>query len=152
MTGNKLKIITSSPLITQSLAGELAEQVAKGELPRTILLQGDLGAGKTTFTKGFLKYFGVRPSAASPTFVIMKRYGTKKNKTKVHNVYHIDAYRLKSKEDLALIGFAEAQKDAHGTTLIEWPEKIKGARFVRPLSIRFAYGEEEYERIIKISS
>ena len=147
--------------MTQKMAQEIADQIAKSSLPRTILLQGDLGAGKTTFSKGFLKYFGIKPSAASPTFVIMKRYTTRlrqgsggqvKNKAKVQNIYHIDAYRLKSKEDLALIGFADAQKDTHGITIIEWPEKITGARFVRPLSIRFAYGEKESERILEICS
>ena len=134
--------------MTQKMAQEIAQQIVKNSLPCTLLLWGDLGAGKTTFTKGFLKYFGIKPSAASPTFVIMKRYGAKKNKTKVHNIYHIDAYRLKSKKDLTLIGFTDAQKDAHGITLIEWPEKITEARFVRPLSIRFVYGEDQTEREI----
>lgn len=75
-----------------------------------ILLEGDLGAGKTTFTKYLLKYLGVDEDITSPTFSIMNEY-----KGKNFNIYHIDMYRI-DKFDLSdIIG--------KGLIIIEWPKE-----------------------------
>lgn len=78
-----------------------------------ILLEGDLGAGKTTFTKFLLKYLGVKEDVTSPTFGIMNEY-----EGRDFNIYHIDMYRI-DKFDLSdIIG--------KGLIIIEWPkEKIE---------------------------
>lgn len=81
-----------------------------------ILLTGDLGAGKTTFTQGLAKGIGIEDKVVSPTFNILKCYFNKKI-----NLYHIDAYRLKdNKNDIGLDEFIEGD----GVCVIEWPVYI----------------------------
>jgi len=73
------------------LAKDFAKTLAGGEV---VLLGGDLGAGKTTFTKAVLKNLGVKGEITSPTFTIMKEYNSKKFK-----IYHFDMYRLSSGQE-----------------------------------------------------
>lgn len=106
---------------------ELPELKAKAErlataitAPHAILLRGDLGAGKTTFTQFFLKSILVdkNQSVSSPTFTIINTYKTIKGK-----VWHADLYRLKSEAELFELGLIEF---AHmGITLIEWSDIIE---------------------------
>jgi tRNA threonylcarbamoyladenosine biosynthesis protein TsaE len=150
---NKFSKLTCSSGETKALGLELAEKISK-QIPkigaRAVILKGDLGTGKTTFVLGFLKYFGISPHAASPTFVIMKKYEPKTKKPTVKNIYHLDAYRLRSKEDLNALGFDEILKDPRNIILIEWPERIKGARFKNKITISFSYAKKENERMMRL--
>lgn len=111
-----------------------------------LFLKGDLGSGKTRFAVGVLKYFGIKPLAASPTFVIQKRYLAKKNNKNVKEIFHIDAYRLKNKKDLKAIDFNKT-KDKSGTIIImEWPEKVKGIK--SDIVINFLHTDSENQRVI----
>lgn len=87
-----------------------------------VLLGGDLGAGKTTFTKMILKYLGVKDDVTSPTFTIMKEYKGKKFK-----VYHFDMYRLSSGEEAREFGLEDYlySKDKSAIVFVEWAENIK---------------------------
>ena len=162
-----IKILSFSSKITKQIGTSVAQQIMQRESlhkgPRFILLEGDLGAGKTTFTMGFLEYFGIKPKAASPTFTIMKRYDTRgrgkgergeKKEKDVHNlvsdIWHMDAYRLRSKRDLEALGFDEIKKRPHTVVLIEWPGNIKGMKFPNAVRVKFEYGESENERSIEI--
>lgn len=103
-----------------------------------ICLSGDLGAGKTTFTQGLLKGLKIKGPYTSPTFAILKQYNVSSRKynakeqksiihpTKyiIHNVYHIDAYRISSK-DLLELGFKDFAGKENTVTIIEWPEKVE---------------------------
>ena len=90
--------------------------------PGIIALEGELGAGKTTFVQAFVKALGVRAKVKSPTFNIIKKYKVpKKNKF----VYHIDCYRLKDHKEAIPLGIKEIFKEKDATVLIEWPERIK---------------------------
>ena len=91
-----------------------------------VTLSGELGAGKTAFTKSVAKTLGVEETVNSPTFVLEKIY-TLFEKNHFKNLIHIDAYRLESGSDLAPLGFDEAMKDAQNLILLEWPEKVAGA-------------------------
>lgn len=155
----KIKVESDSPQLTRMIAGEFASKISKvkTDFARVITLKGDLGSGKTTFVLGFLNYFGIKPHAASPTFVIMKRYAfhrqTTNNKrltteTKNGAIYHLDAYRLHSKKDLDILGFSEVLKNPKNIVLIEWPEMIKGMNFTGATKINFSYGKKENERTI----
>ena len=88
-----LTVISESDKETKILglafARELLKTSFKTEAP-AVALKGELGSGKTTFVLGFLKYFGIKPHAASPTFVIMKKYSSKKRS---RDIYHLHAYR-----------------------------------------------------------
>ncbi len=88
-----------------------------------VALSGELGAGKTTFTQHLAKEFGVKRKIISPTFVLIRRYQL--NKGKYKQLYHLDAYRLKSGEDLLKLGWKEIISNPEHLVLIEWPENVK---------------------------
>ncbi len=89
-----------------------------------ILLNGELGTGKTTFVKKFVETFSPNTTASSPTFTIMQRY-----ETSVGPVYHFDLYRIETLEELEMTGFFE-YLDYSGTIFIEWAEKFDIGRFL----------------------
>ena len=86
--------------------------------PAVILLKGDLGAGKTTFTKAFLSHLGVKDEISSPTYSLINEYELKGQK-----VFHLDLYRLNGLEEAISIGVEDCL-DAGSYCFIEWPELI----------------------------
>lgn len=86
-------------------------------------LYGDLGSGKTTFTKFIATHLGVEETVTSPTFVIEKIY--KLDNQKFKNLIHIDAYRLESGRELESLGWKEISSNPENLILIEWPERVK---------------------------
>jgi tRNA threonylcarbamoyladenosine biosynthesis protein TsaE len=101
----------------EQLASELAEELKDKSL--TIGLTGNLGSGKTTFTKAFARALGIK-KITSPTFVIMHEHPSKHT-----TLYHLDLYRLTKASELTQLGLADIrkQKDAH-ILIIEWIEKF----------------------------
>ncbi|MGM0843265.1 MAG: tRNA (adenosine(37)-N6)-threonylcarbamoyltransferase complex ATPase subunit type 1 TsaE [Bacillota bacterium] len=110
---NQFEIITTSPEET----GQFAEKLAAHLKPGAVLtLEGDLGAGKTTFTKGLAKGLGVTKTVNSPTFTIIKEYRGRLP------LYHMDVYRLDdSFEDLGFDEYFEGE----GVTVVEWAHLIQ---------------------------
>lgn len=108
-----MEFISHSPEETEQFAYELA---AKVSAPQVICLTGDLGAGKTAFTRGFSRYFGIEKGVSSPTFIIMHRY------TGTEVINHYDLYRLNDYDELLDIGFEEQIEN--GISLIEWPDSF----------------------------
>lgn len=84
-----------------------------------ICLEGDLGAGKTTLTQSIAKGLDVKDYVTSPTFTIIKEYVGRLN------LYHMDAYRLDSEDDMYDLGYDE-YINSDGVCIIEWASKIKG--------------------------
>jgi tRNA threonylcarbamoyladenosine biosynthesis protein TsaE len=108
----------------------LAEDIVSSIVPREdrafiIGLSGDLGAGKTAFTKEIAGSLGVREEVTSPTFVIEKRYAT--DSKKFSSLVHIDAYRLKDETELMKIRFGETMSVPDRLIVIEWPELVQKA-------------------------
>ena len=105
----------------------LDEKKHKGQAS-VLVLTGDLGAGKTTFTKLLGRELGVEEEIASPTFVIMKRYrldtDTQTTASFVQFV-HIDAYRVEDIDEMRPLRFAEVLQESDTLICIEWGEKIK---------------------------
>ena len=97
-----------------------AEQFAEGLVPgNIILLEGDLGAGKTCFVKGVARHFGIPDSEVqSPTFSLIHEY------TGSVPIYHLDCYRLRSSDEALQAGVGEYLR-GEGICLIEWPETIR---------------------------
>lgn len=87
-----------------------------------VLLSGELGAGKTAFTKAVAGALGVPDTVTSPTFVLEKIYALSSGPFK--RLVHIDAYRLEKGEDLTPLGFDEIMRDPGNLIFLEWPEKV----------------------------
>lgn len=138
------KIITNNEQETFDFAMEYAKNMKGGEI---IGLSGDLGSGKTIFSKGLATALGVRKNVNSPTFVIMKIYKTEEN-IKIKNFCHIDAYRVGS-QDLESIGAFDYIGDKNTISVIEWIENvnIKNLKFIK-IKISLI---NKYKREIKIN-
>ncbi len=86
---------------------------------RTIVFQGDLGAGKTTLIKAIVKELGYEDYVSSPTFSLLNEYQTKGGES----IYHMDLYRLKSENEAYDLGLEEILEN-ESWKFIEWPDKI----------------------------
>ncbi len=151
-----MKKITHSEIETYDLAHDFAKKLKGGEV---LLLIGDLGAGKTAFTKGLAAGLGISNIITSPTFVLMKIYEAQKHestKTRKHKntkaqkhlgLAHIDAYRLKSGAELAAIGAADYFGDPGFVTVIEWAERIRDIWPEKNIQINFSIGKGDKREI-----
>lgn len=153
----KKEFITKSTLQTKKLGMEIAETFKGGEI---ICLSGDLGAGKTTFTQGLLKGLGIKGPYTSPTFAIIKHYQLTTNNSQQKksftgpssvvssklSVYHIDAYRINSK-DLIELGFKDFAGKPNTITIIEWPEKVKSLIPTEAVWIDFEWQNDKERKI-----
>jgi len=90
-----------------------------------LCLYGDLGAGKTTLTKGIAQFFGIKQRIKSPTFTLFNVYSIQIKEKRIKFV-HIDAYRLKNEEELLDVGIDDYLGDPETICVIEWAEKIEG--------------------------
>ena len=103
-----------------------------------VTFSGDLGAGKTTFVKGIAHALGIEEHITSPTFVILKIYDL--HGQKFERLIHMDAYRLKGRQHLKVLGWDELVKDPGNLILVEWPEKIGEAipEGAKRISLRYS--------------
>ncbi|OGZ03304.1 MAG: tRNA (adenosine(37)-N6)-threonylcarbamoyltransferase complex ATPase subunit type 1 TsaE [Candidatus Liptonbacteria bacterium RIFOXYD1_FULL_36_11] len=147
------KIIIKNEEEMMMVAEEAAKILVKKEEKRKgalmITLEGELGAGKTTFARGFLKALGVKRKITSPTFVLIKKYSLLK-KTGFLKAYHADAYRLKD-GDLEILGWREILENPENVVLVEWPERVREARTTGAVKIKFKHLKEGREVEIKNS-
>lgn len=115
------KNITYSPLETMELAMNLAQTLVGGEV---LALHGDLGGGKTTFTKGLAEALKVVETVTSPTFVMLKNYPAKLSQNQKIELVHIDAYRSDTIEDIKSVGIEDYLNRKDVVMVVEWAEKI----------------------------
>lgn len=107
---------------TEKLAKEISKYPLKG---KCLLLNGNLGAGKTTFTKFLLKNLGVKSIVSSPTFTILNEYEAQ------YPIYHFDMYRITDPSELYELGFEDyltnpnSQLVKNGLKIVEWGENVK---------------------------
>ena len=106
-----------------ALGEKIAAELKGGDV---ILLYGELGAGKTTLTKGIALGLGIERNIVSPTFTLMQIYKMKNEKIKMKNFVHIDTYRLENEKQLIEIGAEDYIGDPETVCVIEWPEKVGG--------------------------
>lgn len=110
-----MKLQINSDLKMQQLGQTIGPLLAENSL---ILLKGDLGAGKTTFTKGLAKSLGVKQPVKSPTFTIVREY-----QGSTMPVFHMDMYRLEDGDTSSID--LDDYLSRNGVTLIEWPDFVK---------------------------
>ncbi|MGB9622060.1 MAG: tRNA (adenosine(37)-N6)-threonylcarbamoyltransferase complex ATPase subunit type 1 TsaE [Brevinematia bacterium] len=134
----KFNYISSSPDETKQIGFELANKVTKGDI---IILHGDLGSGKTTFVKGFCKFFLIEEEeVTSPSFTLMNIYeGTEK-------IYHFDFYRISDIDNIDSEIFLEYIEDNKAIKLIEW-NKIEIPSTLRVIRVEIDYISEDKRKI-----
>ena len=117
---------------TAALAGRFAAALPSDTAGWTILLEGELGAGKSTFARALLKSLGHEGSVPSPTYTLVEPYTVSGRE-----VYHIDLYRISSEEELYFLGWSDIDD---GLRLVEWPDRAPGLAVSADIRIRLAYG------------
>lgn len=122
-----MEFVTKSENETRELAKKIAEKLCAGDV---ILYSGEMGAGKTAFTKGLAEYFGTEEEVTSPTFALVHEYPGRVP------IFHFDLYRISGFDDLYAIGFFD-YLDRGGILAVEWSENIPGL-------------EDEFESVVKI--
>ena len=113
-----MEYITNSPAETEAVAEKLAQRLMPGTV---IAYRGDLGAGKTAFTRGLARGLGCRDMVTSPTYTIVNEYLSGRMP-----LFHFDMYRLGSAEDLWDIGW-EDYMERGGICAVEWSENVEDA-------------------------
>jgi tRNA threonylcarbamoyladenosine biosynthesis protein TsaE len=131
---------STSPEATRALGRNLSQRLAAGDV---VLLQGDLGAGKTEFAKGIAEGFKVTERVTSPTFALLNIYQG------ILPIYHFDLYRLNRAEELYSTGFDEFL-EAPGLTLVEWPDIFSAEMPEQYVRVKITNGVQLTERIIEI--
>ncbi len=122
-----MEFITNSERETRDAAFEVAKRLKVGDV---ILYEGEMGAGKTAFTKGLAEYFGTDEEVTSPTFALVHEYPGRVP------IFHFDLYRISGYDDLYAVGFFD-YLDRGGIIAAEWSENVPGL-------------ENELENVVKI--
>ena len=130
--------IKSIAALLQFAEKYLSELVPEDGGATVLGLSGDLGSGKTAFTKALAKVLGIEQEVLSPTFVLAKYYPIKKHPP-FSKLIHIDLYRIDNPEEVSALRFDEMLLDRHNLVIVEWPEQA--GKFFPPsapvLSFRF---------------
>jgi len=112
--GNPVRIRVPTAADMERAGGCAADGIEAGQL---IFLEGELGAGKTTWVRGLLRGLGHRGAVKSPTYTLVESYSLGRC-----NVYHFDLYRLGDPDELENLAFRD-YLDGRGVCLVEWPER-----------------------------
>lgn len=136
----KEEFLTNSPEETEGLGRHVGTLLEQGTF---LALRGELGGGKTCFTRGVVE--AVAPESinlvASPTFAIMNHYPGRLP------VYHFDFYRMRDEDDIAELGFVE-YLHGEGVCIVEWSERLKNLLPADHLRITFHHAGDEQRRIV----
>ena len=132
-----MEFITNSPQQTEALGSALGEKLQAGTV---LAYTGDLGAGKTAFTRGLAKGLGAKDMVTSPTYTIVNEYLSGRLP-----LFHFDMYRLASADDLWDIGW-EDYLERGGICAVEWSENVTEA-LENPIFIRLEKVDENTRRI-----
>ncbi len=135
-----MKFISKGEAETERFAEELAKKYQDSP---TFLLFGNLGAGKTAFTRGLARGYGSSVRVSSPTFTLVHEYSGDKK------VYHFDLYRIESEEELFDIGFEEYFSE-NTVRVIEWPDAFLDLMPEDAVRIHITYGEDDNTRVIEV--
>jgi tRNA threonylcarbamoyladenosine biosynthesis protein TsaE len=137
-----MKIISRSPDQTRRLGGRLGGALQIGDV---ICLQGDLGAGKTTFVQGIAQGWGSLDSVSSPTFILVNVY----RRADGAHLFHMDAYRLDSTLEAEQLDLDSML--AQGALIIEWPGRMNEIIPAERLWVQFEHAGET-ERVLKFNA
>lgn len=149
----KSQVLSRSEENTQNVAKELFQKYESylGKRPLVFALDGNLGVGKTQFTKGLAQAMGITETVVSPTFNLVLEY---QSLTINHqSLTHIDAWRLQNPEELETLGFLQMIEDKNMVIAIEWADRVsdiirKYKEYAVVIWVKIEFGKEENERLI----
>ena len=130
-----MEFITNNEKETLDVAYNLAKEIKEN---RVICLNGELGAGKTVFVRGFCSFFGIN-EISSPTFTLVNEYNGDRT------VYHFDVYRLSDEDEFYAIGGEEYFEN--GICIVEWSDIIKEAIPSNAIDVRIEKIDENSRKI-----
>ena len=136
-----MELLSHSPEDTEDIGARLAEQLEPGAV---VAFTGDLGAGKTAFTRGLARGLGIPDRITSPTFTIVNEYEGGRLP-----LFHFDLYRLGSSDELFDIGW-EDYLSRGGVCAVEWSENVADALEEDAIRVDLRRGESDGQRIITI--
>ena len=137
-----MKVLSHGPEQTAAVAGALASVLIAGDV---VALDGDLGAGKTTFVRSAAQALGVTEPVTSPTFTIVHEYAAPTS------VVHVDAYRLDSANAFEAVG-SDDFLGVDTIAFVEWASQVADALPADRLEITLTWGEQADDRIISITA
>ena len=138
-----MELLSHSPEETEDIGARLAEQLGPGAV---VAFTGDLGAGKTAFTRGLARGLGYRGRVTSPTFTIVNEYEGGRLP-----LFHFDLYRLSCADELFDIGW-EDYLARGGVCAVEWSEHAAGAFDQEPIRVDIRRGAEDGQRVVAIEN
>jgi L-threonylcarbamoyladenylate synthase len=150
---SKNKVLSRSEENTMNVAKEIWQkyEIHQGKRAIIFALQGEMGTGKTIFTKGLARAMGITELITSPTFALENEYENKKEK-----LYHFDAWRMENPNDLSTLGFENLIKNK-AIISIEWAEKV--ADVIRKFDdeaiiiwVKIEFGKKENERVMSLGN
>ena len=137
-------LVSASESETEAIGAEIARMCPRGSV---ILLDGDLGAGKTVFTRGFARALGIDEPVSSPTYTIVQEYDLPER----GRLYHLDLYRISGVQAALAFGVDEFLNDPSSYALVEWPERISGIIPGNAIKIRLKHtGESQREISVEV--
>lgn len=139
-----MEIITQKPEDTQKLGKKLATALKgkRGATACSVVLQGDLGSGKTTLVQGFAKGLGITTRLLSPTYIIVRQYEVKQSV--FNQFYHIDLYRVAKYIDRTDLGLDEIFANPSNIVVVEWAEYVPN--IVKKAQVRISFNVQEAMR------
>lgn len=138
-----MEYITNSPEETEELGRRLAAVLTPGSV---VAYTGDLGAGKTSFTRGLARGLGIEGGVTSPTFTIVNEYEGGRMP-----LFHFDMYRLGGEEELFDIGWDDYLARG-GVCAVEWSENVAGALEGDAVRVDIRRGAHDQQRIISVEN
>jgi len=138
-------MLSSSENETKEFGKQLAAKLSCGDI---VLLEGELGAGKTTLVKGIAEGLGIKDGITSPTFTLMNVYKINNEQLTINKLVHIDTYRLKNEQELLDIGAEDYLGKPDTVCIVEWPEKIQNLlKYKKTIAITMAHAEGNQRKI-----
>ena len=137
-----MELLSHSPEDTEDIGARLAEQLEPGAV---VAFTGDLGAGKTAFTRGLARGLGIPDRITSPTFTIVNEYEGGRLP-----LFHFDMYRLGSADELFHLGWEDSLRRG-GVRAVEWSENIADALEEDAVRVDIRRGASDQERVITIA-
>lgn len=145
----KVKNLEELRAVAEGFLGTIAQNPLK-ETATVVGLSGDLGAGKTAFTKCVASILGITEVVTSPTFILEKIYIIPRSSVvgeRFLKLIHIDAYRLESGKDMRALDWDALLLDEKNLIFIEWPEQVKDAMPEDIINLSFEYAGEGVRQI-----